>query len=56
MISLAEEYRQSAYDAHVLETEAPDEFCRRMHGKLSRHWLELAERVERENGRRSHRE
>jgi hypothetical protein len=48
MTSLADEYLRRAQEAHVMETESQDPFMRRTYGKMARHWLELAERVRRE--------
>ena len=48
MTSLADEYLRRAQGAHVMETELQDPFMRTTYGKIARHWLELAERVRRE--------
>jgi hypothetical protein len=48
MTSLVDEYLMRAQEAHVLETESGDPFMCRSYGKIARHWLELAERVRRE--------
>ena len=52
MTSIAE-YRGKAHEAHVTELETHDPFLRRSYSKLARHWNELADRVEREENRRT---
>ena len=55
MTSIAE-YRGKAHEAHVTELETHDPFLRRSYSKLARHWNELADRVEREENFRIHRQ
>ena len=53
MPSIADEYRGRALEAQVTELETHDPFLRRSYSKLARHWNELADRVEREENRRT---
>jgi hypothetical protein len=53
MTSLADEYLKRAQEAHVMERESQDPFMRPTYGKIARHWLELAERVRRQEARSS---
>ena len=48
MSLLSDEYRAKALEASVMELETHDPFVRQMYAKLYKHWLELADRVERE--------
>jgi hypothetical protein len=48
MSSIADEYRAKAIEASVMEMETHDAFVGQTYLKLYKHWLELAERVERE--------
>jgi hypothetical protein len=48
MSLLSDEYRAKALEASVMELETHDPFVRQTYAKLYKHWLELAERVERE--------
>jgi hypothetical protein len=45
----ADEYRGRAHEAQVMELETHDPFMRRTYAKLASHWLELAERFERDD-------
>jgi hypothetical protein len=48
MSLLANEYRAKALEVSVMELETDNTFMRQTYAKLYKHWLELAERVERE--------
>jgi hypothetical protein len=48
MTSLGDEYRAKAHEAQAMELEAQNQFMRKVYGKIAGHWLELAERMERE--------
>jgi hypothetical protein len=48
MSSIADEYRAKAIEASIMELETRDAFVGQTYLKLYKHWLELAERVERE--------
>jgi hypothetical protein len=49
MSSIADEYRAKAIEASIMELATHDAFVGQMYLKLYKHWLELAERVERED-------
>ena len=48
MNSLANGFRGKAHEAQVMELETHDPFLRRVYAKVATHWLQLAERTERE--------
>lgn len=48
MISPANGFRGKAHEAQVMELETHDPFLRRVYAKVAAHWLEVAERTERE--------
>jgi hypothetical protein len=48
MNSVANGFRGKAHEAQVMELETHDPYLRRVHAKVATHWLQLAERTERE--------
>jgi hypothetical protein len=48
MSSLVDEYRAKALEVSAMELETHNSFVRQTYAKLYKHWVELAERVERE--------
>jgi len=54
MTSIADQYRRKGDEASLAEMDADDPFVCRMYAKIARHWHELAERAEREEGTAVH--